>query len=476
MTDLTPVNIKVNVDATGVASGVATVSNGLNNLKAQATSTASAFGSFKQLALGMFAGNILTTGLMGITAELRAMKQETIDLQVAGTRLEGALSGIGITSESTKKQVYNLADSYYQLGFQGSEAIGAMGTLVTATGDVEQATKLMSMSADLARYKHISMTTAATTLARGTQGSARAFKELGITLDTTIPKNQAIAKAFDELNAKIGGQAQAYTKTFAGQMDILKERLDNVAQSIGATVLPVLSKMLEFITKNGKAILIYGAIVLGVVASIKAYRLALIALNVVQAIQIQLSLASASGIGLMRAAMLLFNDAVKANPVGFLVTAVLALGAAFVFAWNKFEGFRNAVVKGIQIIVNGIGYVVGGVSTLIKALSYVPGMGGLKAVSKEVDKVADSIRKYSDGLDSLANKKINTPKIPGFVAPGSNTGIVGNVPGGDTSKTSDGGGSGSQTVQYVTVYASNTNDIAKKLSRAAKNGIPVGGR
>jgi hypothetical protein len=69
---------------------------------------------------------------------------------------------------------------------------------------------------------------------------------------------------------------------------------------------------------------------------------------------------------------------------------------------------------------------------------------------------------------------MGAPKIPGFVAPGSNVGIEGNVPGGDAAGK-DGKGTGSQTVQYVTVYASNTNDIAKKLSRAAKHGQPIGG-
>ena len=44
--------------------------------------------------------------------------------------------------------------------------------------------------------------TAAQTLARGTTGSAKAFKELGITLDSNLPKNEAIAKAFDQLNQK----------------------------------------------------------------------------------------------------------------------------------------------------------------------------------------------------------------------------------------------------------------------------------
>jgi hypothetical protein len=86
---------------------------------------------------------------------------------------------------------------------------------------------------DLARYKHIDLGTAATILARGTQGSAKAFKELGITLDTHIPKQQAINKAMDQLQQKIGGQAQAYLGTLAGKLAVLKSQfslLKNLAQ------------------------------------------------------------------------------------------------------------------------------------------------------------------------------------------------------------------------------------------------------
>jgi hypothetical protein len=269
MSEIPPLSVRVTIDASGVQAGVSKATAGLNQITERSGKLTTAFGNLKTTMLGVFGGNILTLGVVSIGRELNAMKQETIDLQTQTARLNQALNGVGITSAKTQKDVYNTADAYYQLGFQGSEAISAMGTLVTATGDVSQATKLMAMSADLARYKHIDMETAAKILARGTQGSAKAFKELGITLDTTIPKNEAISKAFDQLNTKIGGQAVSYTKTFAGQMDILKERLDQVFQTIASKVLPVLSAFLGYIMANGKALLIYGGIVLFTIGIIK---------------------------------------------------------------------------------------------------------------------------------------------------------------------------------------------------------------
>ncbi len=474
MSDIPPLNVRVTIDASGVQAGVTKATAGLNQISERASKMSTAFGNLKTTMLGVLGGNILTTGVMAIGHELNAMKQETIDLQQQTIRLNQALSGIGITSTKVESDVYTAADSFYQLGFQGSEAVSAMGTLVTATGDVEQATKLMAISADLARYKHIDMETAAKILARGTQGSAKAFKELGITLDTTIPKNEAITKAFNELNQKIGGQAQAYTKSFAGQMDILKERFDQVFQTISAKVLPVLAAFLGYITTNGKALLIYGGIVLFVIGIIKTYTATVAAVKAVQQAYAFWTYAQAASTNVFRFALQALWTTMKANPVGFIIAGVIALGAAFVWAWNRFDGFRQVTVKGIQIVVNAFGYLIGMVGKALGALGKIPGMGWAKEAGKSVDKLADKVRKYSDSLDSLANKKISTPKIPGFVAPGSNVNIKGQIPGGD--KIVGGGGGGSQTVQNITVYASNTNDIEKKMAKAAKLGVPVGGK
>lgn len=473
MSEIPPLSVRVTIDASGVQAGVSKATAGLNQISERSGKLTTAFGNLKTTMLGVFGGNILTLGVMSIGRELNAMKQETIDLQTQTARLNQALNGVGITSAKTQKDVYNTADAYYQLGFQGSEAISAMGTLVTATGDVSQATKLMAMSADLARYKHIDMETAAKILARGTQGSAKAFKELGITLDTTIPKNEAISKAFDQLNTKIGGQAVSYTKTFAGQMDILKERLDQVFQTIAAKVLPVLSAFLGYIMANGKALLIYGGIVLFTIGIVKTYTATVAAVKAVQQAYAFWTYAQAASTNVFRFALSQLWATMMANPVGFIIAGVVALGVAFVWAWNKFEGFRKGVIKGIQIIVNAFGYLVGMVGTALGALGKIPGMGWAKDAGKSVDALANKVRDYSNSLDALANKKISTPKIPGFVKPGDPTGIKGNIPGGDATK---GGGTGSQTTQFVTVYASNTNDIYKKLSKAAKTGVPIGSK
>lgn len=468
MTNIPALNVRVNVDASGVATGVTRATEGLNQISARATRLTSTLGSLKTTMLGVFGGNLLTGAIFAIGHELNAMKQETLDLQTSTARLNQALSGVGVTSGKTQKEVLANADAYYKLGFQGSEAITAMGTLITATGDVGQANKLMAMSADYARYKHMNMNAAATLLARATTGNVKALTQMGITLDKNLPKNQAITKAFDELNKRIGGQAQAYTKTFAGQMDILKETFDQFFQTLSAKILPVLAVFLRYITSNAKALVIYGGIVLGVITILKIYGATTAAIKSIQQAYAFWTYAQAASTNVFRFALSALWTTMKANPIGFIVAAVMLLGVAFVAAWNKWKGFREAIVKGIQIIVNGFGYLVGAIATALSALGKIKGFGWAKEAGESLSKAADGVRKYSDSLDKLSDKKIKPPSITGMVKPGDPVGIQGNA-------SDDGKGGGTQNIQYVTVYASNTNDIAKKMAKAQRQGTPIGG-
>lgn len=49
----------------------------------------------------------------------------------------------------------------------------------------------------------------------------------------------------EELNKEFGGQAAAAGKTFAGQMDILNNRLNNVKETIGIALIPVLTELMD---------------------------------------------------------------------------------------------------------------------------------------------------------------------------------------------------------------------------------------
>jgi hypothetical protein len=350
--------------------------------------------------------------------------KEANEAEQALNKLGVTLSNFGVNTAETRKKVEGLTESYVDLGFGGEEAAAGYDVLFRATGDLDKAQTLLATSADLARVKNISLADASSIVAKASQGGAKAFKEMGITLDTTLPKAQAIEKAMGELNARIGGQATAYTKTFAGQMVVMKEKFSDVAETLGTTLLPYLKKFLDGIIKtvdwikaNSKWLSILAGAVLTVTFALAAYNTTV---KVVTATTKAWTVVSgiAKGIQtLLTTGQWQLNTALNANPIGLVVAGLVLLAGAFVIAWNKSETFRKAMVKVFQVVVNGVGYLIGAIGKLLEGASKIPGIGKkFEGPAKALNGVANDVRKFSDGLDKLNNKKINikfsTPKIP----------------------------------------------------------------
>jgi len=443
--DIPPLNIDIQVALGNLTSAVDKATSELGKVGDAAKNQESKFSSLKTVMGGVFAGNLMTEGVQKLTGLLESSVKAAQDAQVSTVQLATAMNNAKVNTEANRTAVEKSVTAMENLAFTGNDTRAAMTTLVTATGSVTESQKLMGLAADLARAKHESLGEAASTLSRATTGSAKAFKEFGITLDTTLPKNQAISKAMDELNQKIGGQAQAYLGTYAGQMELIKTKMEAAKETIGGALLPVLTnlmKMFSDILGVIKPILPELTILIGIVGAVviavKAWEMAQAALDVV----------------------------LNANPISLIVLAIGALIAAIVMAWNHSKTFRDIVVDVMKAVVEAVGWVIGALGDLVTAfikiesgplklflgaLSHLPFVGGgakaaLKMINEgtqDVGNFFDSAKKKIDGfagsLDSLKNSKLSFGGTSGDLSGGATSGggtldIGGQVPGGSTSK------------------------------------------
>ena len=443
--DIPPLNIDIQVALGNLTSAVDKATSELGKVGNAAKDQESKFSSLKTVMGGVFAGNLMTAGVQKLTGLLESSVKAAEDAQVSTVQLATAMNNAKVNTEANRAAVEKSVTAMENLAFTGNDTRAAMTTLVTATGSVTESQKLMALAADLARAKHETLGEAASTLSRATTGSAKAFKEFGITLDTTLPKNQAIAKAMDELNQKIGGQAQAYLQTYAGQMELIKTKMEAAKETIGGALLPVLAGLMKIfgdVLNVIKPILPELTILVGIVGAVV---LATKAWSVVQAA---------------------LDVVLNANPISLIVLAIGALIAAIVVAWNHSKTFRDIVVDVMKAVVEAIGWVIGALGDLVTAfikiesgplklflgaLSHLPFVGGgakaaLKMINEgtqDVGNFFDSAKKKIDGfantLDSLKNKKISVSSSSGDLSGGATSGggsldVSGQVPGGGTSK------------------------------------------
>ena len=443
--DIPPLNIDIQVALGNLTSAVDKATSELGKVGNAAKDQEGKFSSLKTVMGGVFAGNLMTEGVQKLTGLLESSVKAAEDAQVSTVQLATAMNNAKVNTEANRAAVEKSVTAMENLAFTGNDTRAAMTTLVTATGSVTESEKLMGLAADLARAKHETLGEAASTLSKATTGSAKAFKEFGITLDTTLPKNQAIAEAMDELNQKIGGQAQAYLQTYAGQMELIKTKMEAAKETIGGALLPVLADLMKIfgdVLNVIKPILPELTILVGIVGAVV---LATKAWSVVQAA---------------------LDVVLNANPISLIVLAIGALIAAIVVAWNHSKTFRDIVVDVMKAVVEAIGWVIGALGDLVTAfikiesgplklflgaLSHLPFVGGgakaaLKMINEgtqDVGNFFDSAKKKIDGfantLDSLKNKKISFSSSSGDLSGGATSGggsldVSGQVPGGGTSK------------------------------------------
>ena len=423
--EIPPLNITVNLETSGVQTGVNQATTSIKGISAAAEATASKFTNLKSVMLGTFASSEIQKGIQAFEGFLKDSVKAAEGAQTSIAALGVAMNNAKQNTDANRQAVEKSTTSMEALGFKANDTREALTKMITATGSVTESQRLMGVAADYARLKHEDLTQAATILTRGTTGAARAFREFGIVLDTNLPKNQAITKAFDELNQKIGGQAAAYAETYAGKLAIMGAQSEDLKEKIGALLLPVLTKLESWFIESVKWLADHKA-------ALEAVALVVGTLLLVAVTNLTISLVG------MAAAWVTAN-----LPMIAIIATIGLVVAGFVKLWNSSETFRKIVVDALKLVVDAFGYLVGAIGKVIEAASHLPFIGGaFKGMASAVNGAALDIGKFGDKLDSLSNKKIDI-KFPNIAdqlakATGGTNGvspdIAGLVPGGSTAK------------------------------------------
>ena len=126
----------------------------------------------------------------------------------------------------------------------------AFARLVRSTKDIEEAQKVLNLALDItsATGKPLEAVTAA--LAKAYDGNTNALGRLGLGLDQSVIKSKDFDLVFNNLRKTFDGFAQQEANTFQGRLDRLNVAFDEVKETVGFALLPVLEKLLTFITST----------------------------------------------------------------------------------------------------------------------------------------------------------------------------------------------------------------------------------
>lgn len=156
---------------------------------------------------------------------------------------------------ATKAQVSSVEDWISKqgvaLGVADDQLRPALEKLAVATGDVGKAQKLASLAMDISAGTGMSLEMVSKALAKAQNGQVAGLTRLGISTEDAEGKAISFREAQKRLADAHGGQAATKANTFQGKMDRLKLILAETGETIGAKVLPFVTKMADWFLKKG---------------------------------------------------------------------------------------------------------------------------------------------------------------------------------------------------------------------------------
>ena len=320
---------------------------------------------------------------------------------IAGAAIGGAFIGAVESTREYREQMGLLESAFLTAGHSSEAAKQTYSDLNAVLGDTEQAVeasqhlaKLVDNEKDLQTWTDIcagvyatfgaslpieGLTEAANETAKTgilTGGLTDALNWAGISeekfqekLDACSNEQERQKLIMDTLNSTYKDASVQYQQTNA---DVIASRqaqerltdamaevgrvgepimtaIKNAIASMAETAVPVIENLVNkfrdavtWIKKNEETVQTWAGVILGATVTVGTF---LLILN-----WSKIMTAAANAIKVVRLAVLGFNAALLANPIGVVVALLAGLVAAFVYLWNNVEGFRKFWIKAWDLI------------------------------------------------------------------------------------------------------------------------------
>jgi hypothetical protein len=203
---------------------------------------------FGKVAAAAFAAAAAAAAAYAVKIAVDGVKA-AIEDEAAQLRLANALKNVtGATDDqiaSVEKQIGKLS---LATGIADDKLRPAFQRLATATGDITKAQDTLNLALDISAATGKDLDGVANALGKAYEGNTGALGRLGVGLSTAELKALGLDGTMKHLSETFGGAAQTQAATFEGRMQRLKVAFDEAKETIGTALLPILERLLQFVT------------------------------------------------------------------------------------------------------------------------------------------------------------------------------------------------------------------------------------
>ena len=279
---------------------------------------------FSQLeGAGAKAGFVIKKAFLPATAVIGAMGAALFDAtkaaiadEAASVELARSLKQTAGATDAVIESTENWITTQGQLlGVTDDELRPILSKLSRATGDVTKAQKLATQAMDIAAATGKPLSAVTDALTRALGGNMTALGKLAPEFREMVKEGASFDDIMAEMAKTMGGAATEAANTAQGQFKRLGISLNETKESIGAALLPAVEAVLPVLQKFGQWAQDNPNTFLIIAGALGAIALSIMAINVAMAL----------------------------NPISLIAIGVIALVAALVAAYQRFEAVRTVV-------------------------------------------------------------------------------------------------------------------------------------
>jgi hypothetical protein len=185
-------------------------------------------------------------GKLAVDGVKAAIEDEAAQLKLARA-LETATGATNAQIKAVEEQILKTS---LATGVADDKLRPALQRLALATGDTEKAQKLLNLALDISTATGKPLEAVSNALGKAYEGNTTALGKLQVGLSSAELKTMDFESASARLSDLFGGAAAANADTFQGRIDRIKVAFDETKESIGAALLPIVEKLLGFITQT----------------------------------------------------------------------------------------------------------------------------------------------------------------------------------------------------------------------------------
>lgn len=392
-------------------------------------------------------------GVEGVKAAIED-QQAQIQLANALTKATGATEA---QIAATEKSIDQMARA---TGVSDEKLRPALQRLSISTGDISKAQDLLAVALDVSTATGKPLEGVANALGKAYDGNTAALGKLGVGLSSAELKSMSFEEVTKKLTDTFGGAAAANADTYAGRIARVQVAFDEAKETIGYALLPVLEKLLGFVTSTVLPIFDKLSGQVGGKGLGQAFEYVA---NVVTKIFVPVFEGVKSAFGSI-------TDAISANKGAFIafgkiiaeyVAPVIGkvFGDTLKAVGTIAGGIINIIVDIATVIAKIVGGAIDGINAIIKAYNAIPLLPNIPTIPKPSISVPQ--------VQAPSSSNISVPKIPTIPVPSvaGGSGSIGGGGGGGTSSAASSAASASASMG--TAIAGSFNAGSFRMGEAA---------